>query len=419
MMSMPATRTAAETWSAGPRPPLRLAALWFLGNAALNMVWGAIPSVLLAVQFERFDADAKVANLAIATGLAALVSVLVQPLAGRLSDATRTRFGKRSPWIVGGVVTGAAAIVAMGFANSVPVLMGLYLAVVVGINAAGLPFTTTLAERVAPARRGTFSALGAIGQFAGIVGGQALAATLLSNPVLAYVAVAAVAVLVLALFVVLNPQPDNRAEPPTPVSLRRLLSSYWFNPLAHPDFAWVIAGRVLLGLGFYTVSSFNLYVLQGYVHLSTEAAASTIPLLSLVSGAAMFVSTLVAGPLSDRIGRRKPFLYVAAGVFAIGLATPFFVPTLTGMFIAQALGGLAFGCMGSVDQALLTQVLPDADDVGKDLGIGAISLNLPQAVAPALAGVIISFAGYAPLFLTGAALALLGGVSVAFIRSVR
>jgi len=419
MTSRPATGTVDETWSAGPRPPLRLAVLWFLGNAALNLVWGAIPSVLLAVQLERFDPDAKVVNLAIATGLAALVSVLVQPLAGRLSDATRTRFGKRSPWLVGGAIVGAAAIVAMGFADSAPALIALYLGVVVGINAAGLPLTTTLAERVAPARRGTFSALGAIGQFAGIVGGQALAAALLSSTTIAYVAVAAIAVAVMVVFVVVNPQPDNRDEPAAPVSLRRLLSSFWFNPLAHPDFAWVIAGRVLLGLGFYTVASFNLYILQGYVHLTTEAAASTIPLLSLVSGAAMFVSTLVTGPLSDRLGRRKPFLYVAAAVFAVGLATPFFVPTLTGMFIAQALGGLAFGCMGSVDQALLTQVLPDADDVGKDLGIGAISLNLPQAVAPALAGVVISIAGYGPLFLVGAALAVLGGVSVAFIRSVR
>lgn len=403
----------------GVRPAWRLTIMWVISGAALNVVWGAIPSVLIAVQLERFDPDAKVQNLAIITGLAALVSVIVQPVVGRLSDATRTRIGRRSPWMLGGAALGAVAIVTMGFATSVPLLIVLYLVVVIGINSAGLPYGTTLAERVAPRYRGVFSSLGAIGQFGGIVAGQAIAATLIDSTLTAYVIIAALALVSMLLFVVLNPEKPVTGAAPEKLSWRRMLSSFWFNPKQHPDFAWVILGRLLLGLGGYLVVSYNLYVLQSYIGMTTREAASLIPILSLVSGIGLIFSTLVAGPFSDRLGRRKIFLYFAGIVFAVGLLIPFFFPTVAGMIVCQALTGLALGCMGSVDQALMTEVLPDKNDVGKDLGIGYISLNIPQAFAPFLAGIIISIGGYAPLFPVAAVLTLLGGLSVVFIRTVR
>ena len=402
-----------------PRPSLRLTVMWFLTSATISVVWGAIPSVLVAVQLQRIAPDDKVQNLALVTGLAALMSILVQPIAGRLSDSTRTRLGGRSPWMLGGALVGGAGIVAMAYADGVAAIVLLYLVVVIGMNSAGLPFGTVLAERVDPRYRGGFSALGAIGGFGGIVAGQAIAAALIDDTRTAYLVVAAIAIIGLLAFVVLNPERSNRGEPAAPLSWRRMLGAFWFHPRRNPDFAWVLVGRLLLGLAGYLIVSYNLYILQGYIHLTTAEAAAAIPLLSLVSGVGLVASTLTAGPLSDRLGRRKVFLYVAGGLFVVGLMVPFLVPSLTGMIVSQALTGLALGCMGSVDQALLTQVLPDADDVGKDLGIGFIAINAPQALAPFVAGTIISLAGFGPLFPIAAVIALLGTISVVFIRSVR
>jgi MFS family permease len=419
------------TDAAGPAPRVRprLAITWLLGNLAVSAVWGAIPSVLLAVQFQLIDPAAKVQNLALVTGIAAALTIVVQPLVGRLSDATRSRFGRRSPWIVVGSVAGALGIIAMAFVSSIPALIALYLVVVIGVNAASLPFSATLAERIPVRRRGVFSSVAAIGQFGGIVAGQAIAAALLGVTPLAYVIVGLLLLASLMTFVLLNPERSTTDAPRERLSWRRLVGSYWFDPVAHPDFAWALVGRVLLGLGFYLVSSYSLYMLQDYIGLSLGDATTMIPLLSLIAGAAMIVSTVIAGPLSDRLRRRKVFLYAASALFAVSMAIPFFAPTLEAVIVSQLLGGVAFGCLGSVDQALLTQVLPDAPsgeadrttggDTGKDLGIGYVSLNLPTAIAPFIAGAVIGAGGYAPLFLLAAVLSVLGGASVFFIRGVR
>ena len=48
--------------------------------------------------------------------------------------------------------------------------------------------------------------------------------------------------------------------------------------------------------------------------------------------------------------------------------------------------GCAYGIYTAVDFALITQVLPAADDRAKDLGVINIANALPQVFAPALAG---------------------------------
>ncbi len=82
--------------------------------------------------------------------------------------------------------------------------------------------------------------------------------------------------------------------------------------------------------------------------------------------------------------------------------------------------GLGFGMYLSVDQALITQVLPVAKDRAKDLGIINIANSAPQVLAPAVAGVAITYlGGYRGMFLLAAVVTLLGALAVIPIRSVR
>jgi MFS family permease len=94
----------------------------------------------------------------------------------------------------------------------------------------------------------------------------------------------------------------------------------------------------------------------------------------------------------------------------------------------------------SVDQALATQVLPDAHSRGKDLGIMNIATAVPQAVGPLLGALIVlafaslatmgaattaaitktgETAGFAGLFVASGVLAILGGVAMIPIKSVK
>ena len=112
-----------------------------------------------------------------------------------------------------------------------------------------------------------------------------------------------------------------------------------------------------------------------------------------------------------------------------------FGQTWTSALVAAALMGVGYGIYTSVDFALITQVLPEAGDRGKDLGVINIANALPQVVAPPVAAVILllvdafggvtetggdSFSvGYCVVYLSAFTAAILGSIFVTRIRSVR
>lgn len=88
--------------------------------------------------------------------------------------------------------------------------------------------------------------------------------------------------------------------------------------------------------------------------------------------------------------------------------------------VAAALLGAGFGAFLGVDQALATQVLPDAEHNGQDLGIMNIAMAVPQALGPLVGAAIVEVTGgFSGLFAASAVFGILGGVSVLLVRSVR
>lgn len=132
------------------------------------------------------------------------------------------------------------------------------------------------------------------------------------------------------------------------------------------------------------------------------------------------ISALVSGKLSDLVGRRKPFVLAAGvcqGAAAICIAA---VADLPMTMVAAALLGAGFGAFLGVDQALATQVLPDAQHNGQDLGIMNIAMAVPQALGPLVgAAVVEATGGFTGLFVTSAVFGILGGLSVLLVRTVR
>lgn len=87
--------------------PLRRLLVWQVpANLGLYLLWGAIPTVLLPIQVAGIDPANKVANLAVVTTSGAFAAMVAQPMAGAISDRTRSRFGRRAPWLVAGSLVG-------------------------------------------------------------------------------------------------------------------------------------------------------------------------------------------------------------------------------------------------------------------------------------------------------------------------
>lgn len=133
----------------------------------------------------------------------------------------------------------------------------------------------------------------------------------------------------------------------------------------------------------------------------------------------MIVSKGVAGPLSDRVGRRKPFVIAAALLMGASMIIPAFSPTPTAMMIFTGLVSLGFGTYMAVDAALMSEVLPSEGSFAKDLGVLNIAATLPQTIGPFLGGIIVVSLGYVALFPIAVGLAILGALCIIPIKGVR
>jgi len=106
-------------------------------------------------------------------------------------------------------------------------------------------------------------------------------------------------------------------------------------------------------------------------------------------------------------------------IVAISAVIPIFAPTVTGALVAVALGGVGFGIYLAVDQALMTQVLPNSTDAGKDLGVLNIAQAGGQVIAPLIASLVIGLAGYPVLYGFAAVMAVLAALAILPIKGVR
>jgi MFS family permease len=425
MTSAPVS-TAEPEELAEPLPPVkggtkRLLAWSIPANFSIFLIWGSVAFLLLPLQVQGFGEADKVANLAIITTIGALAAMLAQPIAGAISDRTRSRFGRRAPWMVGGVLVGGLALVSMGFASSLVHITIAWVFVQIAYNFAQGPLSAILPDRIPRAARGTFSALVGIATMLGAVGGSAVGSAFAANIGAGYFVVAGVALIAIVLFVVFNPDHSSTELPRERFDLAAFLRAFWVSPAKHPDFFWAFTGRLLLYIGYFAVTGYQLYILQDYIGLEQADATALAPLVSGVSLLGIVGAAAISGPLSDKLGRRrKVFVFISSAVVGASMLVPIFMPTVPGWFIFAFLSGLGFGCFSAVDQALMSEVLPSAKSFGKDLGVVNIAAALPQVLAPAIAGaIILTFGGYLALFPIGIVLSVLGAFAVWPIKAVR
>lgn len=378
-------------------------------------VYGAVPGVLLALQVERFAGADKAAVLSLFTLAGAVTALVAQPLAGALSDRTRTRAGSRTPYVLGGALLAAPLLWAMGWARSTAVLAVLYVASEFVLSAAQGPLGAVVPDRVPEERRGRFGSALGLGVVLGSVLGTLLGSVTSGDPRTAYLVVGCVPFALACSRLFLAPDPDNRAVP-----RRSATAPRWRSQLGgRPDFWWVLGARAATYTGFFMVNGYGLYLLDEHIGLGADAVGM-VPVTAGVAAVCVCLSTVPAGVLSDRLGRRKVFVSGASVVMAGGLLIPFAFPTLAGYLAMTVVVALAFGCFEAVGGALLTQVLPRADAYARDIGVLNVASVAPQILAPALAGALVVTVGsYAPVFPVGALFALLGGGAVLRVRGVR
>jgi MFS family permease len=394
-----------------------------IASGALSALYAGVGTVLLPLQIERIDRAHKVAALGVVAGVSALVALLFNPVGGALSDRTRSRFGRRTPWLVGASALLLVPLSFIGQAGTVFLVLVGWSVTQAAANLYQAPLTAVVPDRVQKARRGLASSVTGVASVLGGVAGVGLAGALSKHLTAGYL-VLGVLLLASAWYFVLSTVDASSAElarPPRDTRPATARLADFMSALKHRDFALVFASRALAILGYFLVVSYELYILTDYVRLPAGLKPTQgVPILAAISAVGALVAAAVTGPLSDRLDRRKPFVIVSSAIAGAGCILPVLVPTFGALEAFAAFAGLAFGTYLSVDAALVTLVLPRSEDAARDLGVLNIANAGPQVLAPLFAALIIShLGGYRMLFLAGGCCGIAGAITVVGVRSVR
>lgn len=419
---MTTTETAAPAPFAEPARAVTAGWIAVFATAWLGIWMAQLTPVqlLLPVQIEaQLGASYWVDNVVafgVVSGIAGLCALVAYPLTGALSDRTRSRFGRRRPWIAAGAVLFAASLALLGL-QSTMVGIGVFWALALtGFCVLTAALTATISDQVPVNQRGFVSGWISAPQAIGTILGLVLVTELFVGQFAGY-AVMAVLLLLLVLPFLLFTK-DAVLPSAERLTWRTFIEGFWISPRQYPDFGWTLLSRILVNFG----NAFGTALLFQFLQygLRVDDAEDTLIVLTLVYMVFVIIASLLLGKLSDRLGRRRPFVFVAAALQGVAALMLAFVPDLGVAFVAAGLLGLGYGCFLSVDQALATQVLPDPHTRGKDLGIMNIATAVPQAFAPLLGAVVVAaLAGFTGLFVLSAAAAILGALAVLPIRSVR
>ncbi|GAB3128175.1 MFS transporter [Glaciibacter psychrotolerans] len=433
-----------------PEPTTRASRGWItkftFAYIGINIVWAGPGQILMSPQVERLTAgipwgfftDSKEGNLALIGFITGLFALISTPLWGALSDRTVSRWGRRTPWMAGGLVVVSLAMVAAGLSQTLPALLISWIAFQTAINAVISPLSASVPDHVPVPQRGLVSGWYGFAYTFAVVAGTAIgtiATAVWTGPLgttMGYVLCAAACIVAMLPFLLSRwetPLPAALKATRPPFRLRELLACYWVDIRRHPDFGWAWLTRFIVTLSSATALFYLYYFLQDAIGLVRDDAAGTesglrvsdgVLILTGTYAASVFATVVVAGVISDKLGRRRIFVSASAIFISIATVLMAYTSSFETVVVASAILGIGTGVFTSVDFALVSQVLPTVSNNGKDIGIINLAIALPNVFAPIVAAVMVhNLGGYTGLYLLSGALSVLGGVLVYRIKGVR
>lgn len=424
-------RITAATSTNGPAgyqpPPLKrwtggYMTVLFIASFAVSVAQLAPSVYSLAVRVQAINPAEKTTLLAVVLTIPAIFIIFVNPIVGILSDRTRSRLGRRRPWMIAGLAVGLLGLIIVGVAPTIPLVIVGWTIGYLGLTTIGSLIVTHLGDALPEEQRGKVSGInGAIAQLGPIVG-VIVSGMLVGLPFLLFFIPGVIAVLGSIAFLIRMKDPSTKHVEFEHISILGVFAQMVFNPRRHKDFAWVWLSKAFVFIALYMMSIYTVYFLSARLNMSTGAIAGTVALVGGIGVLGAMGGALVSGFLSDRLRRRKPLLIVAGLILAGGLVLIGTTTTLTQYIVGGVLFSLGSGVFGAVDQALSLDVLPDRHSPGRFMAIIGLANEIPKAVAPILAGLLVAIGvggNYQLVYFAAAVCALLGGFLVLRVKSVR
>jgi Na+/melibiose symporter-like transporter len=383
-----------EPWEKNPNFNLKLVILISFGFFSTS-VWSFYDSQVSLALKDLFGNLFLVGFIMTADNI---IGVFVQPWTGSLSDRTKSRFGRRMPFVLIGLPISAFFFLCLGLTKDNPVL---YIIVVLGFITSmafwRAPIVALMPDFVHPKDRSKgnaiVNALAGIGTAAiTLVGGIILDI----NYALAFALLAGVMIVALIILFVGVKEPDTRNWDfiPKESKMKEKKPSFADNirfimQEEDKSMIWMMLAIFSWFIAYNTGSSFiSIYATELFDFSKGQAA-----FLVTATAVSFLVFAAVSVKLANTISRRKTIM-VGLGVWCVGYLIG---SILVGpenafvLYITTILMGFGWACININSIVMVWQMAPDEKSTGVYTGLYYAASFTSQIVGPLTFGFIFEY----------------------------
>jgi MFS family permease len=366
---------------------LRLSVYW-LGLIAVVQGIG----VILQERIKDLVPDPTIqyTTLGIIQGAGVIIAVLVQPIAGSLSDYTISRFGRRKPYILVGTLLDVLFLIGIATSNTVLAVGAFVVLLQFSANFAQGPFQGYVPDLVPPLQVGLASGLVGLFTVLGVVVGSGLASVGLATgdftgPTIALGVIELVTML--SLFFRLDE--GRAAKDRAGRSWTSVAKEAWARDvLKERSFMFLVASRFfILGGGAFLIGLLVPYLERAQGVTDSGDRANLIFATTAIVALCTAIATIPAAKIADRFGRKR-VIYVACLIAGVGMTMCAFAPSIPVFIGGAILMGVGLGSFLSVDWALMTDIIPKAS-AGRYMGISNVATATNGVIAAFIGGILI------------------------------
>jgi len=345
-----------------------------------------------------------------------ILNMFLQPWVGEQSDRTRTRLGRRKPWLIAGAPVAAVFFILVPFARSSVLWIALaILGTNVGMALFRSPTIAYLGDLFRPQDRskanGVINLMGGLGGAVALFGGGALYRIGVPLPFIIGAAVLLAAVLLVVLAVKEPPLPAEAdsaqpgARPGLWATLKELSSAEDRSGvyLLLAIFAWFIGWNAMEA--FFTIYARSV--------LGIDEGTGTQMLTAFA--ALLILFAIPSGIIATKLGRKPTILTGLTGM-AAGLLAGFFISQQMVLLVLLAVMGM-FWALININSLPMVYDLGSEENIGALTGLYYFASSAAAITGPIVGGFIIDLTGHRSLFLFSAAAMLLAILSMSRIRT--
>ena len=405
-------------------PLTRLVPGLIIGPATWLGPYIAAASLFLPALIQQLDETNKITLLALFSSCGMVAATISNMLAGYVSDRTYSRFGSRTPWIIIGAIGFMLSMILTSTANSIPFLLFCWILAQTALNFIVAPMVAWL-DFAAEDKKGTASgAYGGLGMALGNNGFTIIAAMFLGSFRLGFIVFGIITFIgtLISVFIVREPsnldkknqnqvkQDDNKQKSSLAIFPRWSIGR---------DYYLALIGKLFQGIGNFTITGYLLFIMTDFMHTDSSETQNSIQLINLVMLIFGILMGFIAGPISDKLKILKIPVGLSTIFLGVGALSLVIAPNHIGILIYAFAAGIGMGVWNSLDNLLNLEVIPDKNRIAFFLGVYNLGNTATQALAPIIAACVISLFGFGAIFITSFVFAMLGGISILSIRSVK